>query len=261
MSKSASKFYVVWSGRETGIFTDWATCKGHVDGFPGARYKSFPSQDEAEAAYGKPMRKNAAKESSAAMASKGSMSREPSLKLNDHLIAMIEVDTKIYADGACNPNPGPSGSGVAVFRGEELSELWHGLYLANGTNNTAELGALHYAMILAAEEVSAGRSAAIFTDSKYSLQCVTQWAAGWEKRGWVRKEGAIKNLDLIKTLFSLWKTIKGQVVIHHVNGHAGIMGNELADRMSLLAIESGGAEWDRYQGEFNVPEILAIRPA
>ena len=47
----AQKFYVVWQGRETGIFTDWNTCKKQVDKFAGAKYKSFKTLAEAEAAF------------------------------------------------------------------------------------------------------------------------------------------------------------------------------------------------------------------
>lgn len=45
-----SKFYVIWRGRETGIFTDWKECEAQIKGFDGAQYKSFDSIDEAEKA-------------------------------------------------------------------------------------------------------------------------------------------------------------------------------------------------------------------
>jgi ribonuclease HI len=44
------KYYVVWKGRKKGIFTSWAECDAQVRGFVGARYKSFGSRSEAEAA-------------------------------------------------------------------------------------------------------------------------------------------------------------------------------------------------------------------
>ena len=43
----AKKFYVVWAGRETGVFTSWPYTKKLVDKFPQARYKSFPTEQEA----------------------------------------------------------------------------------------------------------------------------------------------------------------------------------------------------------------------
>lgn len=45
------KFYVVWAGNSPGIYDSWEECKAQVENFPGARYKSFSSQDEATAAY------------------------------------------------------------------------------------------------------------------------------------------------------------------------------------------------------------------
>ena len=45
--KMAKKVYAVRKGRETGLFTDWDTCKKQVDGFPGAEYKSFTDTQDA----------------------------------------------------------------------------------------------------------------------------------------------------------------------------------------------------------------------
>lgn len=37
------KYYVVWEGRATGVFDSWEECKEYVDGYQGARFKSFPT--------------------------------------------------------------------------------------------------------------------------------------------------------------------------------------------------------------------------
>lgn len=50
MSKS-SKFYVVWKGRRTGIFTTWAEAQAQVKGYEGAQHKAFNTRAEAEVAY------------------------------------------------------------------------------------------------------------------------------------------------------------------------------------------------------------------
>lgn len=49
MAKKA-KYYVVWQGRQTGIFTDWKECEAQIKGFQDAHYKSFDSLQEAESA-------------------------------------------------------------------------------------------------------------------------------------------------------------------------------------------------------------------
>lgn len=51
--KKKKKFYVVWEGRQTGIFEDWDTCKKQVEKVEGAKYKSYESKQEAEAAFNK----------------------------------------------------------------------------------------------------------------------------------------------------------------------------------------------------------------
>ena len=47
------KYYVVWVGRQVGIFETWEECKEQTDGFPAAVYKSFPSRNAAELAFSK----------------------------------------------------------------------------------------------------------------------------------------------------------------------------------------------------------------
>lgn len=248
----AQKYYVVWKGRETGVFNDWATCKKHIDHFPGARYKSFKTLKEAETAYkGSP--------STASAGSAGKLKKTGLKTYTATEIKQIEVDTKIFTDGGCEPNPGEAGSGVAIYRNEQISELWYGLYNPNGTNNTAELNALFQAMMMAQDELKQARSVAIFCDSKYSIQCVTQWAAGWEKKGWKKAGGEIKNLELIKEMYALYQKLKSNIQILHVNGHVGVEGNELADRMSILAIQKQDPDFVRFQEEINIEQLLAKR--
>ncbi|MDB6106748.1 MAG: ribonuclease, partial [Gammaproteobacteria bacterium] len=147
----AKKFYVVWAGRATGVFTDWATTQRHVDKFPGARFKSFPSRAEADQAFqaGRPASVN---------------TRSAALKGSSIARAKVPaagVGLQIYCDGACEPNPGNAGSGIAVYRDGTLTQLWYGLYNPNGTNNTAELNALHHAMLIAETAIAAGQTAQI----------------------------------------------------------------------------------------------------
>ncbi|WP_337043463.1 ribonuclease H family protein [Emticicia sp. 17c] len=44
------KFYTVWEGRKSGVFDSWDECKKQVEGFQGAKYKSFDNKKEAEEA-------------------------------------------------------------------------------------------------------------------------------------------------------------------------------------------------------------------
>ena len=44
-----------------------------------------------------------------------------------------------------------------------------------------------------------------------------------------------------------------------MNGHVGIEGNELADRMSIVAIESKDENLSLYPDMTDIPAILALR--
>ncbi len=258
----AKKYYVVWKGRTPGIFTTWNECKSQVDGFAGARYKSFPTLGEAESAFG-------GKKSSVSAPTYNFTSVKPSATskaskaktppLSEQQITDMPFDIKIFTDGACEPNPGEAGTGLAVYLKNELTELWYGLYQPMGTNNTAELQGLKQAFILAQEKLQAGLSVAIYCDSKYSIDCITKWASGWEKKGWTKSGGEIKNLDIIKPAYALYQELASQITIHHVNGHVGIEGNELADRMSIVAISSKEQNLSRYSETDDLTKILALR--
>ena len=248
---------MVWEGRSKGIFTDWNTCKKQVDGFPGAKYKSFKTQKEAEAAFSKKPAYSGKNKKIEGKPKSPSKSMLPTL--NSEQVDKVPVDTKIFTDGACDPNPGEAGSGIAIYQKNTISELWYGLYNCSGTNNTAELNALYQAFIISKSELESGNSVSVFCDSKYSIQCVTQWAANWEKKGWKKNGGEIKNIDLIKEMHTLYQSIKGKVGVFHVNGHVGIEGNELADRMSILAIEAQEENLCLYQEKIDIDQILSMR--
>ena len=45
------KYYVVWKGRTTGIFTSWDECSAQIKGFQNAQFKSFESEALAKEAF------------------------------------------------------------------------------------------------------------------------------------------------------------------------------------------------------------------
>lgn len=254
----AKKFYVIWVGREPGIYTDWPTAQKQVMKFPGAKYKSFTSKAEADAAF------SGGSVSSSPSSSSSSSSSSRNKKSSNNLSAPpIKTDVVIYCDGGCDPNPGKAGSGVAVYQNDQLIQLWYGIYNPNGTNNSAELNALFYSLQLAQHATKQGLSAQILCDSMYSIQCIRDWAAGWEKNGWKRKTGEIMNLDIIKQAYVLYNEIKDKVLLSHVKAHAGTEGNELADRMTMVAVDRKDPTWVQYEkdpgGAFDIASLLKMR--
>ena len=166
---------------------------------------------------------------------------------------------KIYCDGGCVPNPGESGSGVAVYHDGKLHELWYGLYDEYGTNNTAELNALHESLLIAQKELNLGNEVEILCDSMYSINCISVWAIGWEKKGWTKKGGEIKNLAIIKESYALFNTLKNKMKLSHIKAHNGTEGNELADRMTMLTIQRQESSFTCYDETIDIPKILKMR--
>jgi len=260
-----AKFYVVWRGRKTGIFTDWETCKAQVEAFSGARYKSFSTRHEAETAFGQVSNQKCPPKTSSTTLSKTTSRTKNYVKkvkasalTNDQIKAM-PFDIKIFTDGACEPNPGEAGSGIAIYESNKLKSLWFGIYDAEGTNNTAELNALYQGLLKSQHYLNNNQSVCLFSDSNYSIQCLTTWANNWAKNGWEKKGGEIKNLNLIQTMFALYQTLENRIEIHHVNGHIGVEGNELADRMSIQAIEYKEKKLSLYQETMDIEQILNQR--
>jgi ribonuclease HI len=245
----ATKYYVVWVGRQTGIFTEWGTARQQVDRFAGARYKAFSTREDAEQAF----RTGRLAVSPARSAPKKAVIKTPA-KSDE-----TAFDVQIYCDGACEPNPGNAGSGIAVYRNGTLTQLWYGLHHPQGTNNTAELNALHHALLMAEEAMRAGETVQVLSDSIYAINCIAVWAAGWEKRGWCKKGGEIKNLEIIKAMYALYTRIEPQLRLTHVSAHVGIEGNELADRMAMFATQSRDKDLRRYSDEIDVPTVLRMR--
>lgn len=75
----------------------------------------------------------------------------------------------------------------------------------------------------------------IHSDSEFWINVLTKWAPGWEKNGWTKKNGSIKNLDLVKKLYGLYTSNKVNLV--WVRGHVGTEMNEKADEWANNARE------------------------
>ncbi len=257
----SKKHYVIWKGKQTGVFDTWSTVQSLVAGMNNAQYMGFTSKAEAEAAYKETYTKALMKRSLAKAPNSSSKpaTASKSTSVKSTKTSLNFADYNIYCDGACSPNPGKSGSGIAIYEKEQVIELWYGLYDKHGTNNTAELHALHEALKLAASYIQQNHSVQILSDSKYSIDCITKWAKGWKNKGWTRGKGEeIKNLDVIKDCYALHEKLKQNLTISHVKGHANIEGNELSDRMAVLARTQAEKGFVKYSQVIDIQSILAM---
>ena len=136
---------------------------------------------------------------------------------------------RIYTDGACSGNPGPGGWGAVLLYNGERKEICGGEI--DTTNNRMELEAT----IQALQALKRRSTVALFTDSRYVTDGITQWIDSWKARGW-RTAGKkpVKNMDLWQLLDA--QTSNHDVTWHWVKGHDGNRENERADMLARRGI-------------------------
>ena len=168
MGKPKAKFYVVWQGRESGIYDSWAACEAQVKGVA-AKYKGFATRAEAEAALAadpedyithkpKPL------PGSHHLAASDTTSAQPTLPLHGSPILPA-----LAVDAACSGNPG-----LMEYRGviaDTGTQVFHrGPYEA-GTNNIGEF----LAIVLGLAYLKVNNLPwALYSDSKTAISWVRQ---------------------------------------------------------------------------------------
>ncbi|MCB0119941.1 MAG: ribonuclease H family protein, partial [Anaerolineales bacterium] len=123
------KYYVVWKGRKTGVFTSWAECEKQVKGFVGAQFKAFEHEADADAAY---------------LANYDDYVGKVFSSGKWKLASVKPLLPSVCVDAACSGAPGKlEYRGVNTESGEEIFRT--GPY-ADGTNNVGEFLAIVHAL-------------------------------------------------------------------------------------------------------------------
>lgn len=137
---------------------------------------------------------------------------------------------EIFTDGACRGNPGPGGWG-ALLRYNGVERELYG-YQPVTTNNQMEL----MAAIQALETLKRPCDVVLTTDSQYVRQGITEWLAGWKRKGWKTAAGKpVKNQEL-------WQRLDAASAQHRIDwrwvkGHSGHAENERVDQLANQAID------------------------
>lgn len=146
----------------------------------------------------------------------------------------------LYSDGGCRGNPGP-GSYAYVIQNHQGDVLAEGVeFEAYTTNNKMELsgpirGLAELKDILPEPRLTKIK---VITDSKYVVDGMKSWVAGWKSRGWKKADGkAPENLDLWQELDQLKDSFM-QVEWAWVKGHGGHPQNEYCDRKANEAMDA-----------------------
>jgi ribonuclease HI len=170
-------------------------------------------------------RTHSPKKSSGARTKRGP--REENLSRTQVLERYQEGPTDgVFTDGSSHPNPGPGGWGLVWVRNGEILDERHG-HDERTTNNRMELRAL----IEAYKLLPLDAHLTVHTDSRLCVDTITKWAPNWERKGWKKKGGPIKNLELVQELLSLYRAHPG-CSIEWIPAHSGQRWNEYADSLA-----------------------------
>lgn len=131
-----------------------------------------------------------------------------------------------FTDGSSVPNPGPGGWGVVLVEAGEIRAVRHGQH-PKTTNNRMELTALIEAFRLLPDDAEV----TVYTDSRLCVDTIEKWAPGWERKGWRKKGGEIKNLALVQELLAQ-RRAHARCALQWIAAHSGHRWNEYADSLA-----------------------------
>ena len=218
------KYYAVARGRNPGIYSAWfgtAGAEAQIRGYKGARYKGFPTLDEARQWLENPEHTRPSPEKKRS---------GPAFDDTEGALGKIIIHT----DGGCRGNPGPGGYGAVILDGEKRVELSQGFHLT--TNNRMEL----MACIAALEALKTPSEMILHSDSRYVVNGMSKgWARKWRANNWMRtKKDPAENADLWAKLLDLCAFHRVRFV--WVRGHAGNKENERCDELATGAADGVG---------------------
>ncbi len=156
------KFYVVWTGRQPGVYDNWPDAEEQVREFPGARFKAYPDPASAAEAF---------RSGPDTVRPLKSLAAAPVQMVNRD--AFPDIDTgAVCVDAACSGNPG-----AVEYRAVELAtgrQMFHAGPFPAGTNNIGEYLAIVHALAIM---TGTGDTRTIYSDSKTALSWIRRRSA------------------------------------------------------------------------------------
>ncbi|KAI9877275.1 MAG: hypothetical protein M1830_004358 [Pleopsidium flavum] len=148
---------------------------------------------------------------------------------------------RVYTDGSSLRN-GAAGArgGVGVYFGpDDDRNVSEPLLGSRQTNQRAELTAMSRALEISPRH----RDVTIFTDSKYSIDCVTLWYINWRRNGWqTSTKKPVENKDIIENILSKIEernAFRVKTFFEWIKGHANQPGNVEADKLAQDGARGG----------------------
>jgi ribonuclease HI len=175
--KSKTKYYVVWKGKNPGVYDNWKDCELQTKGYTDAKYKSFPSRKEAEAAFNNDFKEHITSKT------KKHSEKQSSVPNTEIIWESLSVDA------ACSGNPG-----IMEYQGVHTTtrkQVFHKKF-AIGTNNIGEFLAIVHALAMLNKT---GAKTVIYTDSRTAL-------------AWVRNRKCKSELERNARTENLWQLVE-----------------------------------------------------
>lgn len=235
------KYYAVKNGKTRGIFLTWEDCKSSVDGYPGAQYKSFSTEEEARSYLGGDT------ETYPIFAAAAHSAKHTAAGAEEDFIEEAAPDTNrdfatahppvshlpgqvvAYVDGSFSADVGRYSFGCVLITPEgEVAE-----HSGNGDNPDSlalrnVTGEMLGAMFAVQWCVKKGYSA---VDIRYDYSGIEMWATGkWKAKNELTQKYASYMRQNSRRL---------NITFTKIAAHTGNYYNELADELAKKALTEG----------------------
>lgn len=249
-TKDNLKYYAVKKGHISGIYPTWDEAKKQIGGYSGPIFKKFSTLEDAQKFMNIKNYESKQKQKQSISKKVNDFLRQKYLGLsvdvfhleeNTYQLSPInkmyqyhpDTWTKyqnifyLFTDGSFQAKSKHSGYGI--YLGEKCVNISQKMPEGT-TNNKCELLAIlvcfhiiqHYKDVI----VNSNIPIKIISDSKYSIQAITQWMPNWKSNGWKTSGGTqVKNLELMKVLDTLYHQLLDygvKVELQHQNSHTSL---------------------------------------
>lgn len=153
----------------------------------------------------------------------------------------------VFTDGSCDLKKNIGGFGLFFpdneyeSYGVKMTEKKH----KKITNQRAELFAILEVFTIIINDIEQSKKRIkIYSDSNYSIQCLTNWRYSWERKKWINSKGEpVENQDIIKECIRLYDELilNGfKIEFIHINSHTGkkeynYVCNDVVDKIAKIS--------------------------